>query len=431
MSTQTEMLLIDCRTEPTPTGLRVFPEGENAMVVEPHFYSAPLRVECSLHIEGDGLGLRLLFAAGQLIFGEAGSDTLLWVDPRSGEYRRLAGKGRLPTGAVMIRLELEPTLARVSVNGEDWFSVDGAYTKVLAGQVGLGIPTGHPVTLHSLAVEGEDASVGHTIRRPAPIDFDGGLIDVLYDQHPQMLTWFSEQMGLKGNSWHGPTDREADATLFSTLSLPDHGAFHLYSVLTRRRLGHWYSERGTVDGHLRFTFQCPNLPKTHAAFQERSIRTTAIGVGPEGREYFDFYSPEGTRLTAVSYPEKAEKYPEASFTNFAPAWMEVTDLERSVQWYKDLLGIDVVEDHSAEGYMYMQSFLWLTAVPAEEHVGKVDDAARIYFICPSRQQFTELHERLAQAGAQPSPYMNPPGSRWSAFHFYDPDGNRLNVWSYY
>lgn len=427
MSTKTEFRLIDCRTEECPAGLRLLPESEQALVIEPNFYAAPLQVDCLLEIDGACEGLRLLFGAGQVVFG----DTLLWVDPYTGEHRRITGVGQLPTGRLRIRLELAPTQARVLVNDIEWFAVDGLYARGLAGQVGLGIPSAATVTLVGLTITGEDASVGHTLRKETPLDFDGGLIDVLYDQHQPMLGWFEAQMGLKGNSWHGPTDREADATLFSTLSLPDHGAFHLYSVLTRKRLGHWFAERGTIDGHVRMTFRCPDLARTYARLQERLVRTSAIGKGPEGREFFDFYSPEGTRLTAISFPEQAEKYPEVDFTCFAPGWIEVTDLARSVEWYRELLGIEVTEDRSAESYVSLNAWLWLSAIPVEQHRGKVDDAARLYLVCPSRQQFTSLHERLAQAGAQPSPYMNPPGTRWSAFHFYDPDGNRLNVWSYY
>lgn len=431
MTTQTEMLLIDCRTEPVETGLRIHPEGEHAMVVDPRFYMAPLQIDLSLHIKGESQGMRLVFAADQVIFGEAGTDTLCWVDPRTGEYSRVAGKGQLPGGEVSIRLELEPTAARLLVNGEERFSTEGAYSRAIASQVGLGVPATAAVVLRSLTATGEPTALGHKVQKPGPVEFDGGLVDVLYGQHPQVLAWYEEHMGLKGNTWPGPVDRHAGATLFSTLSLPDHGAFHLYSVLTRKRLAHWYSERGTVDGHVRFTFQCPNLARTHAYFKERSIRTSEIAMGPDGREFFDFYSPEGTRLTAVSYPEKAEKYPEARFTNFAPPRVGVTDLSRSVQWYSDLLGIEVAEDHSANGYVYLNNFFALESVPADQHIGQVDDAARPYLECRSRQQFTALRQRLAEAGARPSPFMNHPGGRWSAFHFYDPDGNRLNVWSYY
>jgi catechol 2,3-dioxygenase-like lactoylglutathione lyase family enzyme len=308
---------------------------------------------------------------------------------------------------------------------------EGVYDKGLAGQVGLGIPASAAVTLHALTVTGEAVTLGHKLQKPVPIDYDGGLIDVLYDHHPQMLAWYTEHLGLKGNTWPGPVDRNADATLFSTLNLPDHGAFHLYSVLTRKRLAHWYSERGTVDGHVRFAFQCPDLARTHAYFKEQGIRTSEIAVGPQGREYFDFYDPEGTRLTAISYPDKAEKFPDARITNFAPFRIGVTDLSRSVGWYRELLGMAVEEDDTANGYVCMSGFLWLESVPPDQHVGQVDSPGRVYFVCGSRQQFTELYERLAQAGARPSAYMDHPGRRWTAFHCYDPDGNRLNFWSYF
>lgn len=431
MTIHTEMIQIDCRTEPVNGGLRIHPEGEHTLVAKPQFYTAPLQVECSLFIQGDSRGLRILFAAGQVIFGEGDDNTLCWVDPRNGDYHRVKGMGALPGGEVTIRFELEPTLARVTVNGEERLTMAGTYTKGLAGQVGIGVPPAAAVTLRSLTVTAEEATLGHKVQKPGPVEFDGGLIDVLYDQHHQVLAWYVEHMGFKSNTWPGPADRNADATLFSTLSLPDYGAFHLYSVLTRKRLAHWYSERGTVDGHVRFTFQCPNLARTHAYFQEKGVRTSEISLGPGGREFFDFYAPEGTLLTAVSYPEKAEKYPDARFTNFAPSRVGVTDLSRSVQWYRDLLGINVAEDDSANGYVHFDNFMCLEAVEPEAHLGKVDGAARPYLVCHSRQQFTAMRDRLVQLGANPSEFMNPPGGRWSAFHFYDPDGNRLNVWSYY
>lgn len=424
-----ELSLIACRTESVPTGLRIFPGSDQAMVVDPAFYTLPIRIDAHLEIEGMAQGLRLLFAAGEVIFGEGGSESLCFVDPLTGAYQRIPGQGRLPQGRVRIQFELTAEGVRILVNGEERFAQAGSYPAHLSSQVGLGIPAKAEVTLGALTVGAEQSTLGHRVQAHVPLDFDGGVIDVLYDHHPQVLAWYTEVLGLKGHSWHGPTDPEADATLFSTLSLPDHGAFHLYSVLTRKRLAHWYSERGTVDGDVRFCLQSPNLARTHAYLAERGVRHSAIAVGPEGREFFDFYAPEGTRLTAVAYPEQAEAYPEAHFTNFAPPRIGVTDLQRSAAWYQELLGARV--EKAEEGYFSLNAWFILEAVPAGAHLGQVDGAARPYFVCRSRQQFTQLYERLREAGARPSGYMNPPGTRWSAFHFYDPDGNRLNVWSYY
>lgn len=430
MSTEPKLHYIDCTSETNAMGHSVHAEGEHAVIVYPQFNKPPLRIECSLHISGNRQGLRLLYAAGQAMFGEDDSETLCWIDPCTGAYERVASMGALPESDVTIVLELDPDQARLSVNGETRLSMPGSY-KGLSGQVGIGIPPGTTVTLRSLVVTGEAATIGHTIQKPEPIGYDGGLIDVLYDHHPQVLAWYEEHMGLKCNTWPGPSDRHADATLFSTAVLPDRGQFHLYSVLTRKRLAHWFSERGTVEGHVRFCFYSPDLTRTHAYFKEQGIRVSEMTTGPDGVACFDFYAPEGTRLTAVACPDKADAYPDARFSNFAPYRIGVTNLSRSVQWYQDMLGLTVEEGEPASGAVRMTGYLWLESVPVDQHVGQVDSAARVYMVCRSRQQFTELRERLRVAGARPSDYMNEPGTRWSAFHFYDPDGNRLNVWSYY
>ena len=426
-----QLVYVDCRGEEVPRGRRIHPDGEYPIVVEPEFRRPPLRVECSLEIAGAAQGVRLMYAAGQVIFGEGDGETLCWVDPCSGTYRRVQGMGRLPEGEVTILLELEPELARLSVNGVERFRTEGRYTKRLSGQVGIGIPQGTPLVLRSLCVTGEVAAEGHRIQKPQPLDYDGGLIDVLYDHHYEVLAWYEKHMGLQGTTWPGPSDRYADATLFSTLSLPNGSKFHLYSVLTRRRLAHWFSERGTVDGHVRFTFYSPDLRGTHAYFKELGTRVSEIATGPDGAECFDFYAPEGTRLTAVAAPGTAEKHPGARFAKFAPFRVGVTDLGRSAAWYEAMLGLRAEKWSASGGAVSLGEFLWLEHVPEEEHVGRVESPARVYLVCRSRLQFTELHQRLSECGAQPSDYMNEPGWRWSAFHFYDPDGNRLNVWSYY
>jgi hypothetical protein len=53
-------------------------------------------------------------------------------------------------------------------------------------------PSSGAVTLRFMSVTGAPATNGHKVQKPGLIEFDGGLIDVLYDQHPQAMAWFVE-----------------------------------------------------------------------------------------------------------------------------------------------------------------------------------------------------------------------------------------------
>ncbi len=58
-----------------------------------------------------------------------------------------------------------------------------------------------------------------------------------------------------------------------------------------------------------------------------------------------------------------------------------------------------------------------------------DNKARTYYdIRPGI--FFQKYNRLIKSGIKPSEIAGDPINGWGGFHFYDPDQNRINVWSY-
>jgi catechol 2,3-dioxygenase-like lactoylglutathione lyase family enzyme len=122
----------------------------------------------------------------------------------------------------------------------------------------------------------------------------------------------------------------------------------------------------------------------------------------------------------------------------------VSDLQNSVHWYQKFLGFTYVEDQVGQEWVEMTTLcvedidgqrvipivkrysIFLEKLSPDINSGRVDGPARSYFLIEDREQFEDYHRVLKANGITVSPITDALGT----FHFYDPDGNRLNIWHY-
>jgi catechol 2,3-dioxygenase-like lactoylglutathione lyase family enzyme len=274
------------------------------------------------------------------------------------------------------------------------------------------------------------------------IAYDGESIDTLWDNHESSIDWFDKHLGLvpsvRANQENFRFDSNSQVEMMTFY--PE--LFNLHSVITSKRLVHLFAERGTVDPNIRWCFQTKNLEKEHTYLKNNKIRVSDIYNGPGDKSYFDFWATaEGTRLTVVGAPELTDDSP-----RFTSAFIRVgvSDLQASVRWYQKFLGFTYVEDQIGPEWIEMNTFcvenvdgqrvtpivkkysIFLEKLNENSDTDRVDGPVRSYFLIENREQFEQYHITLKDNGVIVSPITDGFGT----FHFYDPDGNRLNVWHY-
>ena len=111
--------------------------------------------------------------------------------------------------------------------------------------------------------------------------------------------------------------------------------------------------------------------------------------------------------------------------------LHVTDLDRAVTFYRDILGLTVTDEDPAAGMVFM------SARPAEEHhellLCRGRTAPRdtmvvqqISFRCESLEDVRGYYQRLRENQVQID--MTVSHGNAIAAYFYDPDGNRCEVY---
>jgi catechol 2,3-dioxygenase-like lactoylglutathione lyase family enzyme len=275
------------------------------------------------------------------------------------------------------------------------------------------------------------------------IAYDGGSIDTIWDNHELSIDWFEKHMGLfptvRANKENFRFDSNSQIEMMTFY--PD--MFNLHSIITSKRLVHLYAERG-VDPNVRWCFKTKDLEKEHTYLKQNNIRLSDIYDGPGNRRYFDFWATaEGTRLTAVEASELSDSSPRytSGFIRIG-----VSDLEASLHWYKKFLGFEYATQDQGKDRVWAEMTtlcvedingqrvtpitksytIYLEKLPEENHNGHIDGPARPYFLIEHRKQFEQYHRTLSENGVIVSPITEGFGT----FHFYDLDGNRLNVWHY-
>lgn len=205
----------------------------------------------------------------------------------------------------------------------------------------------------------------------------------------------------------------------------------LVTYLTNSKLPHHYAERGTVESNTRMCFRIQDLKKIHQIFSEDGIRVSPIYDGPKTK-YFDVWAtPEGIRLTLqedLSVPS----------SELLPSWIRVgiNNLEESVKWYEENMGMKVVEYDNKNQFVIMslklnhseEDSLWvIEQKPEGTYTGKVDGQVQPSCWIKDREDFFKYHQYLIDRGVETSEIGGFLTKGMVSFHFYDIDGNRLNV----
>lgn len=258
--------------------------------------------------------------------------------------------------------------------------------------------------------------------------FDGQYIDVLWDNHDQVVKWFEKYLGwkvLRQENWK--VDPRCSQGKMTQLPL---GTW-LVTYLTDTRLPHHYAERGTVDADLRVCFRTRELDRLRRAFVTDGVRVSSVYAGPESR-YFDVWATaEGIRLTL----QEDLTLPSA---DLAPSWIRVgvSRLNESIQWYGQYLGMKCTQHDPKGGYAVMEmklnhseaKSLWvLEQKSGKAFVGKVDGQVQPVCWIQERQDLFKYYQYLKQRGIETSGIGGYLTQGLIGFHFYDPDGNRFNI----
>ncbi|MFF2015744.1 VOC family protein [Paenibacillus sp. NPDC058177] len=261
------------------------------------------------------------------------------------------------------------------------------------------------------------------------LHFDGSTVDVLWDNHEEAIHWFEKfmswEVGQKENWKPDPRCTEGKMTRMNW------GTW-LISSLSSVRLPHHFAERGTVESNIRLCWRTRNLKQLHSHYKSNGVRVTDIYKGPGGTTYFDFWATyEGIRFTAQEDKQIQEQ-------GIVPSWIRlgVSDLEKSIQWYRNYLGMEMENDLSKDGYVIMslqlnhqrdQKSLWvLEQLTEDAYIGKVDGPVRPICWVTDREDFFNYHTFLSDSGIETSDIGGFITRGMVSFHAYDPDGNRLN-----
>jgi len=354
-----ELVPVACQLETTQEGLQIYCRGDGGYAVTPLKYQVPLTIETI--VKTDSTNIRLKFHQGQIILNwEANLDELRWHDPKTGNEIGIANKGRVPENEwVSVTWNIDNNVAVLLVDGEERCHFEGDFGNI-AGQVGIGAAHGSKVTLKSFQVNGVISELGSEITGPPRMRWDGGYIFVRDEKHEEAVEWYSQHFGLtlKWPTWKGKQDPHSETEKMSSLEFAEGGLIHLKSSTSSKRLSHFYADWEANDANVRFSFHCPDLNKAYAYFQEQGIQTSEIYHEPAGRECFDVHAFDGVRHTLRSCPDQTSTA-DRRVTTYGPWRIGVPNLNEAAAWYKDVLGLQVIQDGAAHGFVEMEGNFFL------------------------------------------------------------------------
>lgn len=266
-------------------------------------------------------------------------------------------------------------------------------------------------------------------RQPPPanrhfIRYEGGQIGIDGDRQAA-VAWYCRHLQMQvvfDNPAEGQT----------LLRFRQRHAIPLVSTDGGERLSIWPVGGGECsrEPNVRLTFTSANIPRAREALVAEGVRVGPVGTGPGGLETFDFWDLEGTRLTAIAVPPQVLAAHRGRFTGYGPPRIGVRRLADAIPWYQRVVGAALLKEHPATGaaLLTLGDFLpiWLEELPASQFTGRQIAYARPYLLTLDIEAARAF---CAAEGLAPSLIYGLPGSL-RLFHFFDPDGNAIGVWTY-
>jgi len=266
--------------------------------------------------------------------------------------------------------------------------------------------------------------------------WDGGFIMVAWDKFDEGVEWYTTHLG-----WTCLDKIITPVGKKAFLKMPRLGVVTLKSF--ESDLDH-FQLREKFEGDTRLCFETVDLEDTLAYFTTKEIHYNELAPLPSGHRRFDIHAFDGARLTVVHNPKQDGQFDNVRVTGFSDIVcmsIGVSHIGQSIDWYMKHLGF-VLENHKNR-YALLKvedAYDWnelkqvvYDAILFEQidraYVEKGYPSVRNYFdVRP--EVFYETYEKLSGEGIQLSEIAGNANTGWAGFHFHDPDGNQINVWSY-
>lgn len=258
--------------------------------------------------------------------------------------------------------------------------------------------------------------------------FDGQFIDVLRPNHDDGVQWFQRYFQwevIRREDW------KADPRCTDGIMTQMNYGTWLISYQAPEQLPHHYADRGEVESNVRLCFRVHDLKHMHRTLTDDGVQVTPIYSGPK-TVYCDVWATdEKFRITL----QEDHTVPPGEVH---PSWVRlgVSDLNQAIRWYQQHMGMSLAERDDSEGFAVMSlqlnhsvgNSLWvLERVEDEASIGRADGQVQPYCWIKKREDFFKYHEYLQANGIETSEIGGFMDRGMVSFHFYDPDGNRLNI----
>ncbi|PWW08691.1 hypothetical protein DFQ01_101417 [Paenibacillus cellulosilyticus] len=234
------------------------------------------------------------------------------------------------------------------------------------------------------------------------------------------IDWYVQHLGLT-IGWDSPEEK------LTLLQFPNKQPFTL--------LAH-YPNEPLPEGDVHVCLTTSRLRETKLALAQEEVASSDIYETPWGVEAFDFWDPQGTRLTAVSAPVRSEQQGSRFHSYFLH--IAVSDLAVARQWYEEHLamvpletetcsvkcmGLRMAEDRQMDLPIYLSA-------RNGDAKANATTAIRPFFQVAGKRQLETAREAFQSAGITVSPITGNSDDFMRWFDLWDPDGNPLYAIAY-